>query len=126
MSDPYALGNVPTERRLEQDSDGLPDGVTFSVSRFPHATKARIAAARKNVREVLDENLDRTTDPWTDRETGEAYEMVRGFFNIVAPAESGAVAFTVSDGNIIGLRPAGYDGDTTSTFIGNLGGGRAT
>ena len=64
MSDPYALGNVPTGRRLEQDSDDrLADGVAFSISRFPRATKQRVEAARKNAREVLDENLDRSTDP---------------------------------------------------------------
>ena len=92
---------------------------------FPSATAARIEAARKNVREVLEEDLDRTTDPWTDKATGERLELVRSYFNIIDPAESGAVAFTISDGNILGLRPAGYEHRSQSTFVGNLGGGRA-
>ena len=126
MSDPYALGNVPTGRRLEQDTDDrLPDGVTFSISRFPRATPKRVAAARKNAREIPDERLDRSVDPWRDRETGEEYEMVRSFFNIVAPEESGAVAFTISDGNIVGLAAVGHEPESKSTFIGNLGGGVA-
>ena len=120
---PFAL---PTARRLEQDSDGYADGVVFSVSMFPRATAARIEAARRNVREVLEENLDRTTDPWTDKATGERLELVRSYFNIIDPAESGAVAFTISDGNILGLRPSGYEQPVTSQFVGNLGGGRAT
>ena len=105
---------------------GLPKGVVFSISKFPRATPQRIAAARKNAREILDENLDRSTDPWTDRETGETYELVREFFNIVDPGASGAVAFTVSDGNILGLRPAGYEDEVTSVHVGNLGGGRVS
>ena len=126
MSDPYALGNVPTGRRLDLDTDDrLADGVAFSISRFPRATKQRVEAARKNAREIPDERIDRSTDPWRDRETGEEFELVKSYFNIVAPAESGAVAFTISDGNILGLRPAGYEDESTSVHVGNLGGGVA-
>ena len=50
---------------------------------------------------------------------------MKSYFNIVAPAESGAVAFTISDGNILGLRPAGYQDESTSVHVGNLGGGVA-
>ena len=101
---PWAIG-LPTARRLEQDSDELPDGVVFSVSQFPRATAARVAAARRNVREVLEEDLDRTTDPWTDKLTGERLELVKSYFNVIDPAECGATAFVISDGNLLGLRP---------------------
>ena len=74
---PFAV-SLPTARRLEESGDGLADDVVFSLSQFPRATAARINAARKNAREVLEENLDRTTDPWTDVETGERLELVRG------------------------------------------------
>jgi hypothetical protein len=119
---PFAVG-LPTARRLEKDTDGLADDVVFSVSQFPRATPQRIEAARKNVREVLDENLDRSVEPWRDVEMGEELELVRGWFNIVAPEESGAVAFCVSDGNILGLRRAGYEHPVKSQFVGNLGSG---
>ena len=101
MSEPFTHPvsfGLPEGRRLDEPSDGLSKGVVFNISKFPRATPQRIAAARKNAREVLDENLDRSTDPWTDRETGETYELVREFFNIVDPGASGAVAFTISDG----------------------------
>ena len=39
--------DVPEGRRLEQDSDGLPDGVVFSVSMFP---RARRSASRPHAR----------------------------------------------------------------------------
>lgn len=115
LSDPYAIG-LPTARVLEDVE--RPKG--FVISKFPQATKERIEAARQNVPEIPDERIDRSTDPWTDRETGGAYELVREFFNIVDPAASGAVAFTVSDGNILGLRPAGYEQVATSVHVGNL------
>ena len=100
--------------------------MVFNISRFPRATAKRIEAARKYIREIPDERLDRSVDPWRDRETGEEFELVRSHFNIVDPASSGAVAFTVSDGNLLGLRPAEYDDEATSVFVGNLGGGRAS
>ena len=62
---------------------GLP--TVFSVSQFPRATPQRIEAARKNVREVLDENLDRSVEPWRDVETGEELELVRGWFTSLLP-----------------------------------------
>lgn len=91
-----------------------------NISRFPRATAQRIEAARKNVREIPDERLDRSTDPWTDRQTGEEFELVRSYFNIVDPASSGAVAFVVSDGNLLGLRPAGHEEEVTFVHAGNL------
>jgi hypothetical protein len=104
VTHPYSFG-LPEGRRLVQDGDdGLADGVVFSVSRFPRVTAKRVEAAREFAREIPDERLDRSTDPWRDRETGEEFELVRSWFNIVDPASSGAVAFTVSDGNILGLR----------------------
>ena len=127
LTHPFAFG-LP-EGRLLVDEDGedrYAEGVVFTISQFPRATAKRIEAARKYVREIPDERLDRTTDPWTDRETGEAFELVKSHFNIVDPATSGAVAFTISDGNILGLRPSPYEEPVTSTFVGNLGGGRAS
>ena len=49
----------------------LADGWPSAISRFRRATQARVEAARKNAREISDENLDRSVDPWRDRETGE-------------------------------------------------------
>ena len=66
LSDPYAIG-LPTARVLEDVE--RPKG--FVISKFPQATKERIEAARQNVPEIPDERIDRSTDPWTDRETGE-------------------------------------------------------
>ena len=64
---------------------------------------------RKNLPEITEANLDRTTDPWTDRTTGEGYELIRGFLDIIDPASSNASAFVISDGWIVGLRPAGFE-----------------
>ena len=130
MSDPlvhpYTFG-LPEGRMLDvEGGDRLAEGVVFNISMFPRATAKRIEAARKYIREIPDERLDRSTDPWTDKETGEEFELVKSYFNIVDPASSGAVAFTVSDGNLLGLRPAGYEDEITSVFVGNLGGGRAS
>ena len=126
LTHPYAFG-LPEGRLLDESGeDRLAEGVVFNISMFPRATAKRIEAARKYIRDIPDERLDRSVDPWRDRETGEEFELVRSFFNIVAPAESGAVAFVVSDGNLIGLSAAGHEPESKSTFIGNLGGGRAT
>ena len=125
MSEPFTHPvsfGLPEGRRLDEPSDGLSKGVVFNISKFPRATPQRVAAARKNAREVLDENLDRSTDPWTDRETGETYELVREFFNIVDPGASGAVAFTISDGNLLGLRSAGYEEQVTTVHVGYMRG----
>ena len=115
----FSLG-LPEGRRLEQPGGGLEAGVFGNISQFPRATDERVEAARKNAREIPDERLDRTVDPWRDRETGEEFELVRSYFNIVDPASSGAVAFTVSDGNILGLCPARYEEEATSVHVGNL------
>jgi len=126
LTHPYAFG-LPEGRLLNEGAeDRYADGVVFNLSIFPRATPQRIEAARRNVREIPDERLDRSTDPWTDRETGEELELVSSWFNVVDPAASGAVAFTITgDGWILGLRPAGYEDPIKSTFVGNLGGGRA-
>ena len=125
LTHPYVFG-LPEGRMLDvEDGDRLAEGVVFNISMFPHATPKRVEAARKYIREIPDERIDRTTDPWTDKETGEQFELVKSHFNIVDPASSGAVAFTISDGNLLGLRPARYEPEITSTFVGNLGGGRA-
>ena len=91
-----------------------------NISPFARATEQRVEAASRNLPEIPDERIDRSTDPWTDRETGETYELVRGFFDILLPAASGAVAFTVSDGWILGLRPGNYEEVPTSVHVGNL------
>jgi hypothetical protein len=72
----FSLG-LPEGRRLDPPGGGLGDKVFGNVSMFPRATEARVAAARQYAREVPDERIDRSTDPWTDRETGETYELVR-------------------------------------------------
>ncbi len=119
MTAPFIYG-VPEGRVLDQTGGAYAEGVFGNISQFPRATPQRIEAARKYMSEIPDERLDRSTDPWRDRETGEEFELIRGFLNIVDPASSGAVAFTVSDGNLLGLRPAGYAAEITSMFVGNL------
>ena len=91
-----------------------------NINQFPRATAQRVEAARENLPEIPDERLNRYTSPWTDRETGETYELVRGFLNIIDPAPSHAVAFTVSDGWILGLRPGNYEEVPRSVHVGNL------
>ena len=98
----------------------MPEGVFGNICQFPRATTARIEAARKNLPEIPDERIDRSVEPWRDRETGKEYDLVRSFLNIIDPAPSGAVAFTVSDGWILGLRPPGWAGETSSVHVGNL------
>ena len=67
---PYAI-SLPTGRVLGRGHvDRLPRGRVFNISRFPRATAARIAAARTNLPEIPDERIDRSVDPWVDRETG--------------------------------------------------------
>ena len=123
MSEPMVFGNVPVGRRLDANrGDGYADGVFGIVSRFPRATKRRSAStqhARTSARFP--------TSAWTVPstlgvivETGETFELVRSYFNIIDPAESGATAFVVSDGNLLGLRPAGTEEEVKSVFVGNL------
>jgi hypothetical protein len=59
---------LPTARVLEGNSEGLGEGVFGNISQFPRATAARIDSARKNLAEIPDERIDRTVDPWRDRE----------------------------------------------------------
>ena len=118
---PVSYG-LPTGRRLDDVNTGHSGPPTFTISKFPRATPQRIEAARKNLPEIPDERIDRSTDPWTDRETGETYELVREFFNIVDPGASGAVAFTISDGNLLGLRSAGYEEQVTTVHVGYMRG----
>ena len=96
LTHPYSFG-LPDGRLLDETTDDrLDEGTVFNISQFPRATPKRVEAARKYAREIPDERLDRTVDPWRDRETGEEFELVTSHFNIVDPAASGAVAFTVS------------------------------
>ena len=126
LTHPYSFG-LPTGGRLDQEADDrFANGVVANICTLPRATPQRVEAARRNVREIPDERLDRSVDPWRDRETGEEFELVRSFFNVVDPAASGAIAFTVHDGWIVGLRSAGYEQPATSVFIGNMIGGLAS
>ena len=91
MSDPMIVGSLPIGRRVDTDT-GHPDNHLGVISAFPRATPDSIAAARKTLPEAPDERLDRSTDPWTDRETGERYELLRSYLDLTAPSD--VVAFT--------------------------------
>ena len=122
MTDGPFIYGVPEGRVLE--TGGGEDAVG-NICSLPRATPQRIEAARRNVREIPDEHLDRSVFPWRDRESGEAFELVRGYFNPVDPEASNATAFVVSDGWLVGLRPAGFEEEAKSGLVGNMGGGRA-
>ncbi len=61
-NDPFALGAVPTARRLDSETDEHPKGWFGTLSQFPRATPKRIEAVRKNVTEIPDERLDRSEE----------------------------------------------------------------
>ena len=125
LTHPYSFG-LPTGRLLDVDSGGYPEGAVGNICPLPRAISQRVEMMRKRLPEVSDENLDRSVHPWVDTETGETYELIRGHLDVIAPESSGAVAFVVSDGWIVGLREAGTEQKVESVFIGNLGGGRAS
>ena len=115
----FSLG-LPEGRRLDPPGGGLGDRVFGNINQFPRATEQRVEAVRKNLPEITEANLDRTTDPWTDRTTGEGYKLIRGFLDIIDPATSNATAFVISDGWIVGLRPAGFEEEAKFVFVGNM------
>ena len=117
------FGSLPEGRRLDTDG-GQPPNYLGEISVFPRATPERVVAARRLLHEIPDERLDRTVTPWRDSATGETYERLRSYLDLGDP--SGVIAFTISDGNILGLRRAGTADEATSVHIGNLTHGSGT
>lgn len=112
---------MPEGRQLVTSDPGRPANHWGTISQFPRATPERIAAVRRTLPEIPDERLDRSQIPWRDSATGASYELLRGHLDLNAP--SGVVAFTVSDGNILGLRLAGTGDESSSVHMGTLNDG---
>ena len=122
MSD--AWFSLPTGRRVE-DAPERPAG-RFGVLR-PATDELRAALRKRGVREIPEDKIVRHQGGryWT-AEDGEELELVRGFLDPVAPAESGCVAYAVRDGMVVPFKRRGDEGQVTTTVVGTMGGGLAT
>jgi hypothetical protein len=115
------FGSVPTGRRLE----GAPDRPAgrFGVLR-PATDELRAALRKRGVREIPEDKIERHEGGryWTDTVNGEELELIRGFVDVVAPGESGCVAYAVRDNLIVPFKRRGDRGQVTSVALGTISG----
>ena len=126
MSDVVTIfGSVPEGRRLEAEPE-RPAG-RFGTLR-PATDELRTALRRNGVREIPDDQLERHVGGryWTDHESNQELELVRGHVDPATPAETGCIAFAVRDGYIVPFKARGDQGRVKSVPMGSVGGGRAT
>jgi hypothetical protein len=89
MSDDWM--SLPVGRRLEAAPD-RPAG-RFGVLR-PATDELRAALRKHSVREIPEDKIERHEGGryWTDVETGEELELVRGFVDPASPGATGCLA----------------------------------
>ena len=98
--------SLPTGRRLEQP-DHDPNHVgTVGVLR--RADEASLRAARRNLREIAEKDIEGEGKYLLDKTSGETLEVITSLVDLVNPKSSGAVAFCVRDSQLVLLRPVAW------------------
>jgi hypothetical protein len=96
----------PEGRRLEQPS--IDPGYQGSVGPLRRADEASLRAARRHLREIPEKHIEGQGLQLTETTTGETWEVVTSFVDLVDPKQTGAEAFVVRDGWLVPLRPPGW------------------
>ena len=87
--------DLPSGRRLEQpDHDPNYQG---TVGPLRKADEGRLRLARRNLREIRENDVEGDGKYLTDTTTGEEFEVITSFVDLVDPKLTGALAFTIRD-----------------------------
>ena len=123
MSDKWM--SLPTSRKLEQrDYDPSYIG-TVGVLR--PADDARLKLARRNLREIPEKDIEGQGLHLVEKASGETWEIVTSFVDLVDPKATGTTAFVVRDQLLVPLRPVGWKNPADeSHYAGEIGGREAT
>jgi hypothetical protein len=116
--------SLPRGWKVEQP--GHDPNYQGTVGVLRRADEARLTLARRNLREIAEQNIEGQGLHLLDKTTGETMEVVTSFVDLVDPKATGVVAFTVRDGWLVPLRPVGWrDEADESHYAGEFGGRKA-
>jgi hypothetical protein len=124
MSDNRWL-SLPRGWRVEQPDDDPNYQGTVGVLR--RADEASLRAARKNLREIDEKEIEGQGLRLLERPSGETWQVVTTHVDLLNPASSGVQAFVVRDGLFVPLRPPEWKNEKdTSQVLGESYGRPAT
>ena len=117
--------DLPTGRKLEQP--GQDRGYVGEIGPLRRADEKSLQLARRNLREIAEEDIEGQGLYLLDKTTGETLEVVTSFVDLIDPKLTGTTAFCVRDGLLVPLRPVGWKNETDeSKYVGEFGGSLAT
>ena len=105
MSDSVWI-DLPVGRRLEQP--GYDPRRIGTVGVLRRADEASLRLARRNLREIEEKDIEGQGLHLVERTSGETWEVITSFVDLVDPKSSGAEAFVVRDSLFVPLRPVGW------------------
>jgi len=124
MSDGKAWFSLPTGRKLEQP-DHDPNYIG-SLGPLRAADEGRLRLARRTLRELPEKDVEGQGLHLVDKSSGEEFEVITSFVDLVDPKLTGATAFVIRDGWLVPLRPRGWKQESESHYAGTIGGSKAT
>jgi hypothetical protein len=116
MSDPMPFGAIFPGRKLE--TSDWPANLLGTNRVLQPADEDRLRLARRNLREIPEEELERLGPRHFRDEDGTEFEIPHGFVDLADPRPTGAEAFCVRDGYIVPLRPRGERAPERSVIVG--------
>ena len=122
MSDRWM--DLPTGRRLEQHGHDPNYVGTLGVLR--PADEGRLRLARRNLRELREQDVEGQGRFLLDKTTGVELEVITSFVDLADVKLTGATAFAVRDGLLVPLRPKGWKPGVESSYAGEIVGRKAT
>jgi hypothetical protein len=123
MSDKRWL-SMPRGWKVEQP--GHDPNRVGSVGPLRRADKDSLRLARRNLREIAEQDVEGQGRYLLDKTTGDTLEVVTSFVDVIEPKTSGVEAFVVRDGWFVPLRPIGWTHpDDKSTRQGEVFGRKA-
>ena len=116
MSEPHPTpsNGLPEGSTTRRTWIGCPRASGFKISKFPQATPERVAAARKNVPEILTRTLIAAPIPGATARRARRTNSSASSSTSLIPARPVRPRSRSRDGNILGLRPAGYEEEITT------------
>jgi hypothetical protein len=112
--------SMPRGRKLEQP--GFDPRYQGSVGVLRKADESSLRLARRDLREIAEEEIDGQGLRLVERTSGQEWEVVTAAVDLIDPKASGVEAFCVRDGLFVPLRPIGWThaGDKTER-LGEVG-----
>lgn len=115
--------DLPTGRKLP----GYERGYTGTIGPLRRADAPRLRLARRNLREIPEQDIEGQGLYLLDKTTGETLEVVTSFVDLIDPKLTGTTAFCVRDGLLVPLRPVGWKNEADeSKYVGEFFGRQAT